>query len=91
MKSVSVRVSREELERIARLELGLVPPHSPILPLARSQAVQVAIQHVIRAVNRFDQDQYSQNQVSAATALFEAGKRLRKAIRDEQTYKGTRS
>lgn len=87
MIAVTANISREELERIARQELGLAKLQQPAAPIVafhrHSDAVTAAIQHVIRATEKFDRDQYSPGEASAATALFEAGKRLRTAFHDE--------
>lgn len=96
---IVVNVSAEDLERVAREQLGLVPPATrkraprpaPILPgpafHAHSEAVRAAIDHVIRATEKYDRDQYTNGEASAATALFEAGKRLRRAVAEERKAK----
>lgn len=94
---IVVNVSSEDLERIAREQLGLIAQSEATRRAAsvlvasdfhpRSEAVNAAINHVIRATEKFDQDQYTNGEASAATALFEAGKRLRKAMAGEQSAK----
>ena len=92
---LSINISAEDLERIARDQLGLVSPKETQLRVAyhpRSEAVAHAIAYVIRAVEKLDRDQYTHGEASAVTALFEAGKRLRKAVAGEQnarTQKGS--
>lgn len=88
MVQIVVNVTAAELERIACEQLGLVKAGEPVLRVAyhpSSEAVAQAIAHVIRAVGKFDRDQYTNGEASAATALFEAGKRLRKAVAEAQT------
>jgi hypothetical protein len=97
---IIVNVSAEELIRIAREQLGLVPKQEAVKQTAptmvrsdftgSSDAVVSAIAHVIRATEKYDQDQYTNGVASAATALFEAGKRLRKVIAEEQTTRTTK-
>jgi hypothetical protein len=100
--TVSVDISAADLERIAREQLGLERPgpktrvQTPAPALSgpifdpRSSAVAAAISHVIRATDKFNQDQYSPGEASAATALFEAGKRLKKAVSEERHAKSKR-
>jgi hypothetical protein len=86
---ISVKVTDEELARAASLHLGMLRPNATGGPAfhPRSEAVSAAIGHVVRAVEKFDRDQYSPGAGAAATALFEAGKRLRRAVSEEQKIK----
>jgi hypothetical protein len=86
---ITVKVTDEELARAASLHLGMLRANATGGPAfhPRSDAVNTAIQHVVRAVEKYDQDQYSPGANAAATALFEAGKRLRKAASEEQKIK----
>lgn len=95
MKTVSVMVDIPvgDLMRIAKQELGMEPvapiPDAAMDPsfYRRTVATNSAIQHVIRATEKFDRDQYSPGEGSATTALFEAAKRLRKAFNEETSAK----
>lgn len=98
MKSVelTVRVSPSELLKAATRELTRQDAEAPfqlaelMASQRRSAALSSALDHVIRATNRYDRDQYSIGEGSAATALFEACKRLRKVLKDEKISKGKR-
>ena len=83
--TLTINIPADQLKAIAMSELGLTdaaakPADTGLPGVAanrRPDAVRMAIDHVIRATAKFDSDQYSNGYASAATALFEAGKRLR--------------
>lgn len=89
---VTVKISEDELARAASLQLGMLKATETGGPVfhPRSEAVSAAIGHVVRAVEKFDRDQYSPGEAAAATALFEAGKRLRRAVSEEQKIKSVK-
>ena len=95
--TISVDINAQQLEQIAREQLGMVLPQpntevpaptyvGPAFHPA-TEAVRFAIGHVIRATDKLDQARYSQGEGGAITALLEAGKRLKKAAQDEHKAK----
>lgn len=95
--TITVDISAQELERLAREQLGMERPKpcaqapaptllGPALHPA-SEAVRFAIGHVIRATDKLDQARYSPGEAAAMTALLEAGKRLKKAAHEERKTK----
>jgi hypothetical protein len=89
---IAIEVPVSEIARAAE-QLGLVRaiavPSEALEPsfYRRAEGVNAAITHVVRATERFERDQYTQAEHHAATALFEAAKRLRKAVHEEHKSK----
>jgi hypothetical protein len=98
MKTVSVKVDIlvDDLMRIAKQELGMEPvaavPDAALRPsfYRRTEAVNSAIQHVLRATDRADKAQYSHDEQRALSSLFAAAKRLRSALGEEAKAKTTK-
>jgi hypothetical protein len=51
----------------------------------RDADVRIAIDKVMKAVDRAEQDQFSNGELGSMKALFEAAKRLRGAVREQHS------